>query len=111
MKKRILDRIHVVVYALSIVGWAALFYSLIVFDQARPEMKTVVTNYLEVPLRDDWIGKAYDKLLMLLWFCASVSFINVLLNWYLKVAYKERLSLSIFLLLFISAVAILIITM
>jgi len=111
MKNRILDRIHVVIYSLSLVGWAALFYSLFIFEQARPEMKTVITNYLNVPVRDTWILEVYDRLLWLLWFCATVSFINLLLNWYLKVAYKERVSLSILLLLFISAVSILTITM
>lgn len=110
MKNRILDLIHLIVYALTIVGWSLLFYSLLVFDQARPEMQNIVTKYFETPLRDGWLPNSYDKLLRLLWFCAGLSFINVLLNGYLKVAYNERFSTSIFLLLVVSAVAVLIIS-
>lgn len=108
MKKRLLDKFHLLMYALSIVGWATLFYSLLVLDNARPEMSTIITRYLEIETRENWLGRVYNQLQMLMWFCAIVSLINLALSGYLKVAYKERISLNIFLLLTVSCVAVLV---
>lgn len=108
MKKKALDRLHLLVYGLSIVGWGALFYSLLVFDQARPEMSTVVTAYFDVPMRSSWLAEIYNRLEYLLWFCALTSFLNLLLNGYLNVTHKERISFGIVLLFAVSSVAILI---
>lgn len=107
MNKKALDRLHVFVLGLSIVGWAVLFYSLLVFDQARPEMSTVVTAYFDVPLRTNWLGQIYTKLEYLLWFCALTSFLNLLLNGYLNLTHKQRMSFGIILLFAVSSVAIL----
>ena len=47
------------------------------------------------------------ELLLLLWFCSIISLLNILLNWYLKVAYKQRFRLSLVLLFVISSTTML----
>lgn len=110
MKNKVLDRFHLLTYALSIVGWAMLIYALLVFDEARPEMDTIITNYFSIEVRDSWLAVVYLKLRFLLWFCAATSLLNLLLNWYLKITYRERMSLGIVLLFVVSSAAITILT-
>lgn len=111
MKNKILDKIHLLVYGLSIVGWGVLFYTLMLFNKVRPEMDTVVTKYYHVELSKSWTEHVYKELLLLLWFCSIISLLNILLNWYLKVAYKERFHMSLFLLFIISSVTMLMVFM
>jgi len=108
MKKRLLDKLHLLMYGLSIVGWATLFYSLLVFDRGRPEMSTIITSYFDIEVREVWLTQKYYKLQNLLWACAAVSMINLGLNGYLRVTYKERMSLGVLLLLVISCVGLLV---
>jgi len=84
MTSRRLDMLHLFITALTLVGWATLFYTLLVFDDARPEMKTIITQYHNIEVRDFWLVSVYDKLVYLLWFCAGVSLFNILLNGYLR---------------------------
>lgn len=107
MKKRLMiDRFHLLTYAMTIVGWALLIYALVVFDNARPEMATVVTNYFGIDIRQNWLGDVYERLKFLLWFCAVSSFLTLILNYILKVTYKERISMAIMLLFVVSIAAI-----
>ena len=107
MNKRLLiDKFHLLTYAMTIVGWALLIYALVVFDNARPEMTTVVTNYFGIDIRQNWLGDVYDKLRFLLWFCAVSSFLTLIFNYILNVTYKERISMAILLLFVVSVAAI-----
>ncbi|WP_435273721.1 hypothetical protein ACMAZF_09985 [Psychrobium sp. nBUS_13] len=107
MNKRVLlDRFHLLTYAMTIVGWALLIYALIVFDNARPEMATVVTNYFGIDVRQNWLRDVYDRLKFLLWFCAVSSFLTLIFNYILKVTHRERISMAILLLFVVSAAAI-----
>ncbi len=105
-KRLIIDRFHLLTYATTIVGWALLIYALVVFDNARPEMATVVTNYFGIDVRQNWLGDVYERLKFLLWFCAVSSFLTLILNYILKVTYKERISMAIMLLFVVSIAAI-----
>jgi len=108
MKKRLLDKLHLLMYGLSVVGWSTLFYSLLVFDEGRPEMNTILTSYFDIEIRKSWLENMYLKLQKLLWFCAVVTSINFMLNSYLKISNKERMSLGIILLLIISSAGLLV---
>ena len=107
MNKRLLiDRFHLLTYAMTIVGWSLLIYALVVFDNARPEMATVVTNYFGIDVRQNWLGEVYEQLKFLLWFCAITSFGTLILNYLLKITYKERISMALVLLFVVSIAAI-----
>jgi len=107
MQHKVLDKIHLLVYALSIVGWGLLFYTLMLYEQVRPEMSTVLTKVYNIELNKVWSYHVYRKILLLLWFCSIISLLNILLNWYLKLAYQQRFRLSLFLLFFISSTTML----
>ncbi|MGB1297251.1 MAG: hypothetical protein ACPG8A_03200 [Psychrobium sp.] len=108
MTKKLLDKIHLCAYAMTIVGWCLIIYALIIFDNARPEMTTVVTNYFGIDVRQNWLSDVYDRLKYLLWFCAATSFVSLLLNWYLKITLRKRFSMAIILLFIVSTAAIMI---
>lgn len=91
---------------MTIVGWCLIIYALIIFDNARPEMATVVTNYFGIEVRENWLEDVFERLKYLLWFCAVTSFISLLLNWYLNITYHKRFSMAIVLLFIVSAVAV-----
>jgi len=107
MQNKALDKLHLLVYGLSIVGWGLLFYTLMLYAQVRPEMSTVLTKFHNIELNRSWSDHVYKELLLLLWFCSIISLLNILLNWYLKVAYKQRFRLSLVLLFVISSTTML----
>jgi len=84
MDSRRLDLLHLFVTALTLVGWGTLLYALVVFDDARPEMSTIITQYHQIEVREFWLVSVYDKLVWLLWFCAGISMVNIMLNVYLR---------------------------
>jgi len=110
MPSRQLDLLHLLITGLSLVGWATLFYTLLVFDDARPEMSTIITQYHNIEVRNFWLVSVYDKLVWLLWFCAGVSVVNVLLNGYLRKKDQETSWAAPILLLTVSGIAILVLS-
>lgn len=107
MQHKVLDKIHLLVYAFSIVGWGLLFYTLMLYEQVRPEMTTILTKFYDLDLNKTWTNRVYKELLLLLWFSSVISLLNILLNWYLKVAYNQRFRLSLLLLFVISSTTML----
>ena len=105
MKIPHLDRIHLVVSGLTIVCWATLIYSLLVFDQARPEMQTIITQYHHIEVRKFWLINIYERLVWLLWFCAAISVINLGINIYLRTKSQDVGWLSPILLCVVSIAA------
>ncbi len=110
MQARRLDLLHLFVTGLTLVGWGTLLYALLVFDEARPEMSTIITNYHNIQVRNFWLISVYDKLVWLLWFCAGISFVNLLLNGYLRKVDKENGWVAPILLFTVSVIAVLVLT-
>jgi len=96
--------------ALTVVGWATLVYALVVFDQARPEMATILTEHHNIYVRNFWLVAVYDRLVWLLWFCAAISSLNLAMNIYLRRQLQKTGWLSPLLLTVVSVVAILVLT-
>ena len=108
MRKPILDRLHLLLASLTIVGWGMLFYSLVMFDEARPEMSTIITRFHHIEVRTYWLAAVYDQMFWLLWFCAGISFSSLALNWFLRVRAKDTIWFSTVMLSIVSLVAVLV---
>lgn len=108
MPSRYVDILHLFVTGLTLVGWAVLFYALLVFDAARPEMSTVITNYHQIEVRNFWLIAIYDRLVWLLWICAGLSMLNIVLNRYLTLAGRPNNWASPIILFTVSGIAILV---
>ena len=106
MQKPPLDRLHLILAAMTIVGWGLLIYSLVVFDEARPEMSTIITSYHNIEVRSYWLVAVYNRLFGLLWFCAGISFASLALNWFLRVQAKDTIWFSTVMLFVVSLAAI-----
>jgi len=104
------DFIHLVLSALTIVGWGVLFWALLVFADAKPEMSTILTRIHQVEVRQYWLVLVYERLMLLLWFCASVSFACLSVSWYLRRKMLDNSWLAQIILLTVSGVAILVLT-
>jgi hypothetical protein len=87
-----------------------LFWSMLVFDQARPEMSTILTKVHQIAVRQHWLAIVYEKLMVLLWFCAIISFVCLGLNWYLRKTNNNISWLPQVLLMTVSMVAMLVLT-
>lgn len=110
MHNRQLDLLHLFVTGLTLVGWGTLLYALLVFDEARPEMSTIITEYHNIEVRNFWLISVYDKLVWLLWFCAGISFINLMLNAYLRKVGKENHWVAPIILFVVSLAAVSVLT-
>ncbi|MDP2561526.1 hypothetical protein [Psychrobium sp. 1_MG-2023] len=110
MSKRSLDLIHLLLAGLTIVGWGVLFYALVVFHQARPEMSTIITLHHEIAVRTTWLLRVYERLMFLLWFCAGVSFASIVVNWYLRIQQQDTYWFPALLLGAVSSVGALVLT-
>jgi len=104
------DFIHLVLSALTIVGWGVLFWALLVFADAKPEMSTILTRIHQIEVRQYWLVLEYERLMLLLWFCAGVSFVCLGVSWYLRSKMLDNAWLAQVLLLIVSSVAILVLT-
>ncbi|NRA70455.1 MAG: hypothetical protein HRU24_05480 [Gammaproteobacteria bacterium] len=104
------DLFHLVISGLTIVGWGTLFWSLLIFHQARPEMSTILTRMYQIEVRQHWLSIVYDKLIVMLVCCAVISFVSLFLNWYRRKTIDHKPWLSHILLLMVSGVAILVLT-
>jgi hypothetical protein len=104
------DFFHLIISGLTIVGWGMLFWALLVFADARPEMSTILTKIYQVEVRQYWLTLVYQKLMFLLWFCTLISFACLGANWFLRQRAQDNLWLPQLLLFTVSAVAILVLT-
>jgi len=87
-----------------------LFWALLVFADAKPEMSTILTRIHQVEVRQYWLVLVYERLMLLLWFCASVSFACLSVSWYLRRKMLDNSWLAQIILLTVSGVAILVLT-
>jgi len=87
-----------------------LFWALLVFADAKPEMSTILTRIYQIEVRQYWLVLVYERLMVLLWFCAGISFLCLGVNWYLSYKEQHNSWFAQMLLLLVSGVAILVLT-
>ncbi|NRA84266.1 MAG: hypothetical protein HRU22_11030 [Gammaproteobacteria bacterium] len=104
------DFFHLVVTALTLVGWGVLLWSLLLFHEARPEMSTLLTKIHQIEVRQHWLAIVYDKIMLLLWFCAGISFVAIFGNWYVRRTDQQSGWVAQVLLFTVAAVAIAVLT-
>ena len=104
------DFFHLLITALTIVGWGILFWSLLLFHQARPEMSTLLTKLYQMEVRQHWLEFVYDKIMFLLWFCSGISLTSLMINWYLRRSEQHNNWTATVLLFVVCSVAILVMT-
>lgn len=104
------DFFHLIVSGLTIVGWGVLFWALLAFADAKPEMSTILTRLYQIEVRQYWLVLVYERLMILLWFCAGTSFLCLGVNWYLSYKEQHNSWFAQMLLFLVSGVAILVLT-
>ncbi|QSX32020.1 hypothetical protein JYB87_09465 [Shewanella avicenniae] len=67
---------------LSIAGWGLAVYALLLFDDARPDRQVGYFLSRGVPVRLNWDPVATAHLEQIIWACAAISFLSLLVNWY-----------------------------
>lgn len=68
--------------ALSIVGWGLAVYALLIFDEARPDRQVGYFLSRGVQVRLRWDPAATAQLEQIIWSCAAISLLSLLVNWY-----------------------------
>ncbi|MCH1919748.1 hypothetical protein L9G15_09910 [Shewanella sp. A3A] len=68
--------------ALSIVGWGLAVYALLIFDEARPDRQVGYFLSRGVQVRLRWDPVATTHLEQIIWSCAAISLLSLLVNWY-----------------------------
>lgn len=74
------DWIVLTFHWLSVVGWIILIVALGLSHLAKPEMRTGLTSYWNIELRDYWEPTLTGQLIYLLWWCCLISLISIVLN-------------------------------
>lgn len=65
---------------LSLLGWVVLVIALGLSHLAKPEMRTGLTDYWQIELRQYWEPALTGQLVYLLWACCVTSLCSLLLN-------------------------------
>lgn len=74
------DWIVITFHWLSVVGWVILIVALGLSHLAKPEMRTGLTTYWNIEVRDYWEPNLTGQLIYLLWWCCLISLISIVLN-------------------------------
>lgn len=84
---------------LSVLGWVVLVIALGLSHLAKPEMRTGLTDYWQIELRDYWEPALTAQLVYLLWWCCAISLCSLLLNQFRLRRQSDRRSYNTILLL------------
>lgn len=84
-----LDVLQAILTVLSLLGWSLAIYALIIFGEARPDRAVGYFLSKGVDVRLHWDEELTIKLEYLIWACAAVSFLNLIVNFYAKT--RERI--------------------
>ena len=79
-----LDVLQVILSVLSILGWSLAIYALLIYGEARPDRAVGYFLSKGVEVRFDWDAALTVKLEHIIWWCAGVSLLNLLVNFYAK---------------------------
>ncbi|MGI2173387.1 hypothetical protein [Shewanella ulleungensis] len=94
--------LQVVLTVLSLLGWSLAIYALIIYGEARPDRAVGYFLSKGVSVRLYWDPDLTIKLEYLIWCCAGVSFLNLLVNFYAKTTTRIGFWVNIPLLLVVS---------
>ncbi|WP_351124836.1 hypothetical protein [Shewanella sp. T24-MNA-CIBAN-0130] len=94
--------IQVVLTIFSLLGWSLAIYALIIFGEARPDRAVGYFLSKGVLVRLHWDPELTIKLEYLIWWCAGISFLNLLVNFYAKTTTRIGFWVNIPLLLLVS---------
>lgn len=74
------DLIAKFIMGLNILSWLVFVAALIMFHYARPEIEYGIVKYFGLDVREEWLAQPKNILLLLLYTCAGLSFIGMLLG-------------------------------
>jgi len=74
------DLIAKFIMGLNILSWLVFVAALIIFHYARPEIEYGIVKYFGLDVREEWLAQPKNILLLLLYTCAGLSFIGMLLG-------------------------------
>ena len=87
---------------LSVLGWGVAIYALVIYGEARPDRAVGYFLSKGVEVRFEWDPNLTIKLEYLIWACAGISLVNLLVNFYAQTTKKVEFWFNIPLLLVVS---------
>ncbi|MCL1142467.1 hypothetical protein [Shewanella gaetbuli] len=97
-----LSVLQVILTVLSLVSWSLAIYALLIFGEARPDRAVGYFLSKGVAVRFNWDPELTVQLEHIIWWCAGISFANLLVNFYAKTTSKVGFWFNIPLLLLVS---------
>lgn len=94
--------LQVILTILSLLGWSLAIYALLIYGEARPDRAVGYFLSRGVEIRFDWDPALTVKLEYIIWGCAGVSLLNLLVNFYAKTTTRIGVWFNIPLLLLVS---------
>ncbi|UCX04789.1 hypothetical protein ACRWQL_01380 [Shewanella sp. HL-SH4] len=94
--------LQVILTILSLLGWSLAIYALLIYGEARPDRAVGYFLSQGVEVRFDWDAALTVKLEYIIWWCAGVSLLNLLVNFYAKTTTRMGVWFNIPLLLLVS---------
>jgi len=74
------DLIMKCIFGLNILSWVVFIAALILFHYARPEIEYGIVRYFGLSVREAWLSYPKNLLLILLYICAGLSFLGMLIG-------------------------------
>ncbi|NKF50453.1 hypothetical protein G3R49_07695 [Shewanella sp. WXL01] len=90
---------------LSVLSWSIAIYALIIFGEARPDKAVGYFRSKGVEVRLHWDPDLTIQLEYLIWACAAISLVNLLVNFYAKTTTRIGFWVNIPLLFVVSLAA------
>ncbi|UJF20674.1 hypothetical protein [Shewanella sp. OMA3-2] len=97
-----LGLLQVILTILSLLGWSLAIYALLIYGEARPDRAVGYFLSKGVEVRFNWDPVLTVKLEYIIWWCAGVSLLNLLVNFYAKTTTRMGVWFNIPLLLLVS---------
>ncbi|WP_394131109.1 hypothetical protein [Shewanella maritima] len=94
--------LQVILTVLSLLGWSLAIYALIIFGEARPDVAVGYFLSKGVEVRLHWDPDLTIQLEYLIWACAAISFVSLIVNFYAKTTTRMGYWLNIPMLLLVS---------
>ncbi|WP_434937693.1 hypothetical protein ACRWQN_10865 [Shewanella sp. HL-SH8] len=94
--------LQVILTILSLLGWSLAIYALLIYGEARPDRAVGYFLSKGAEVRLNWDPALTVKLEYIIWWCAGVSLLNLLVNFYAKTTSRMGVWFNIPLLLLVS---------
>ncbi|ATC94591.1 hypothetical protein [Pseudoalteromonas tunicata] len=105
------DLFNKILMGLNIACWLTFLAALVMFHYARPEIEYGIIRYFNLSVREGWLHTPKEVLIALLYVCAGLSLLTIVLNRFRARRQSDSLKVNLITLLIISLSFLLVVSL